>query len=417
MAETSAASNAGHSAALPAVRGIGVIKLLTFLMFMMFAMTTDSVGVIIPQIIKTFGLSMAAAGAFQYATMTGIAAAGIGLGFLADRLGRKATILIGLSVFAANSLLFAVGERFGVFLALLFVSGAAIGVFKAGALALVGDISRSSREHTATMNMVEGFFGVGAIIGPALVTHLLHAGVHWKWLYVLAGGFCLVLIAIAALTRYPVTRATAQPADFRRAFGLLRDPFALGFSCGAALYVGVEAAVYVWMPTYLAGYRGAAPLMAAYAISIFFGLRAAGRFLGAWLLARFAWDTVLGLCSLAIFACFVGAVLGGRDAAVFLLPASGLFMSVIYPTLNSKGISCFAKVEHGAAAGLILFFTCLSAVFSPMAMGAIGDLSGDTRSAFTFAAGLAGLLLAAGLANRIFRPTRARLARLEASEY
>ena len=40
-------------------------------------------------------------------------------------------------------------------------------------------------------------------------------------------------------------------------------------------------------------------------------------------------------------------------AAVYLLPLSGLFMSMIYPTLNSKGISCFPKVEHGAVAGVI----------------------------------------------------------------
>ena len=68
---------------------LAAIKALTFLMFMMFAMTTDSVGVIIPEIIKQFGLSMTAAGAFHYATMGGIALAGFFLGYLADKLGRK----------------------------------------------------------------------------------------------------------------------------------------------------------------------------------------------------------------------------------------------------------------------------------------------------------------------------------------
>ena len=76
---------------------LAAIKALTFLMFMMFAMTTDSVGIIIPEIIKQFGLSMTAAGAFQYATMGGIALAGFFLGYLADKLGRKATIVIGLT--------------------------------------------------------------------------------------------------------------------------------------------------------------------------------------------------------------------------------------------------------------------------------------------------------------------------------
>ena len=104
---------------------LSVIKWLTFLMFMMFAMTTDSVGVIIPEIIKEFHLSMTVGGAFHYASMSGIAFAGFALGYLADKLGRKRTIL-GLVLFALNSYLFAVGRSFGFFLALLLISGAAI---------------------------------------------------------------------------------------------------------------------------------------------------------------------------------------------------------------------------------------------------------------------------------------------------
>src|SRR5881409_2838549 len=92
-----------------------VLKILTYLMFAMFAMTTDSVGIIIPEIIKTFGLSMTAAGTFQYATMGGIALAGFFLGSLADKLGRKPTIIIGLIALAIVYLLFAVGDSFAYF--------------------------------------------------------------------------------------------------------------------------------------------------------------------------------------------------------------------------------------------------------------------------------------------------------------
>ena len=77
--------------------GMRGIRALTFLMFLMFAMTTDSVGLIIPEIIKTFRLGMTAAGMFQYASMAGIAVAGFFLGHLADTLGRKPTILAGLT--------------------------------------------------------------------------------------------------------------------------------------------------------------------------------------------------------------------------------------------------------------------------------------------------------------------------------
>jgi fucose permease len=211
---------------------LAAIKALTFLMFMMFAMTTDSVGVIIPEIIKQFGLSMTAAGAFQYATMGGIALAGFFLGYLADKLGRKTTIVAGLIAFTSSSYLFALGNSFGYFLALLAVSGLAIGVFKTGALALIGDISRSTTEHTAIMNTVEGFFGIGSIIGPALLARLLTAGVSWKWLYVIAGTICVLLVGISLSVKYPRTmKASEEPIDLKRTMVAMKNPYALG-ACG-----------------------------------------------------------------------------------------------------------------------------------------------------------------------------------------
>jgi fucose permease len=62
-----------------------------------------------------------------------------------------------------------------------------------------------------------------------------------------------------------------------------------------------------------------------------------------WILARFNWTLVMFACSAMIFACFLLSVIQSKGAAVFLLPLSGLCMSMIYPTLNSKRISCFPK--------------------------------------------------------------------------
>ena len=84
----------------------------------------------------------------------------------------------------------------------------------------------------------------------------------------------------------------------------------LGFSAGAFLYVGVEAAIYVWMPTLLAGYTGRAAALAAYSLSIFFLLRAAGRFLGAWVLPMPVAGGAHGV-QRRILACFALSVTGG----------------------------------------------------------------------------------------------------------
>jgi len=398
-------------------RNMTVVKALTYVMFAMFAMTTDSVGLIIPEVIKTFSLSLTAAGTFQYATMAGIAVAALLFGQLADRLGRRPTIIVGLVLFATACFLMATGERFLVFAILLALSGVAIGVFKTGALALIGDLSESTTEHTAIMNMAEGFFGVGAIVGPAILTRLLNGGLPWQWLYLIAGVVCAGLIVLAVLVKYP--DAPAPPVDPQRrgAGRALRSPYVLAFSAGAFLYVGVEAAVYVWVPTWFASYTGRATTVAAYSISIFFLLRAAGRFLGAWLLGRVRWQAALALFSGGILTCFVLSITGGVEWAVYLLPLSGLFMSVIYPTLNSKGISCLPKSEHGAGAGVILFFTCASAVIAPLAIGAVGDAFGHIIYGFWLATGFAVVLFAGSTLNWLVNPTHRVLEQLELSEY
>jgi fucose permease len=401
------------------VRGqnLAIVKTLTYLMFAMFAMTTDSVGVIIPEVIRTLGLSLTAAGTFQYATMTGIAVAGLLLGSLADRFGRRRTIITGLVLFATACVLLAAGNALWWFAALLALSGLAIGIFKTGALALIGDISTSTAEHTAIMNAAEGFFAIGAIVGPALLTRLLASGLSWKWLYVIAGGMCAVLIVLARLVRYPESPRRAAGTDAGGTRAALRNRYVLAFSAGAFLYVAVEAAIYVWMPTLLAHYTGDAAPLAAYSLSIFFLLRAAGRFLGAWMLRQARWQLVLMLFSGGILACFAFTVIGGTAWGVFLLPLSGLFMSVMYPTINSKGISCAPRRDHGAAAGVILFFTCVSAVVAPLTIGIAGDAFGDIIYGYWIASAFATLLFGGSVLNWALNPTRTVLEERDLAEY
>ena len=157
--------------------------------------------------------------------------------------------------------------------------------------------------------------------------------------------------------------------------------------------------------------------LATYSISIFFLLRAAGRFLGAWMLTPSPLAGRARGIQRRILLCFSLSVTGGVNWAVYLLPLSGIFMSVVYPTLNSKGISCLPKAEHGAAAGVILFFTCVSAVFAPMAIGAVSDAMGEIAYGFWLATVLAGLLFIGLLLNWWLNPTRAVLEALDFTEY
>jgi len=185
--------------------------------------------------------------------------------------------------------LVALSGQYTMLVALLTVSGLGISVFKTGALALIGDITPSNTAHTRLMNNVEGLFAVGAIVGPAVVAVLLARGLSWKWLYLFAAAICAGLVIMAARARYPATRTAVQRPDLRQMLRVMRDPAAVGFSLLVMLYVAAEVAIYVWMPTWLQSYTGSWGWLAASALTLFFVLRALGRFLGAWLLERASW--------------------------------------------------------------------------------------------------------------------------------
>lgn len=386
-----------------------LVKWMTCLMFFVFAMTTDAVGVIIPKVVEQFQLSLTEAAAFHYVPMVFIGLSGLFLGRLADQVGRKKVILAGLALYTLACVAFAFGRNFPFYLALLGVCGLSIGLFKTGALALIGDVSRSSDEHTRLMNRVEGFFGLGAIVGPAVVAVLLAQQLDWTLLYLLAGSICALLLLMAWRLDYPAYQAQQHNSIFE-SLRLVKDRYALGFSLAIAFYVASEVAIFVWLPTLLQSYQGEWTFVAANAITIFFVLRTVGRFLAEWLLQLCQWTLLLALFSVAIFLCFALSMWGGVDLALWLMPLAGLFMSMMYPTLNSKGISCFARHQHGAAAGLILAFTALAAALGPLLMGLVGDWFGDVQYGFYLATGFA-LVLAAGLCwNHLAQPAAVRLA-------
>ena len=163
------------------------------------------------------------------------------------------------------------------------------------------------------------------------------------------------------------------------------------------------------MPTLLQDYQGDLTWLATYALTLFFILRAIGRFLAVWLLNKFTWQSVMLVLSFAIFVCYFLTYLYGVDAAIYVLPLSGLFMSMIYPTLNSKGISCFDKAQHGSVAGVMLFFTALSAALAPLLMGMVSDYFGHVSYGFILATAFALLLFLAMLYNWLRDPAQAPL--------
>ncbi len=375
----------------------GLVLALACAMFFMFAMTTDAVGEII-KIAKTeMSIDNTQASAFHWSTMVAIALSGFFLGTLADKFGRKKSIIFGLFLYGIASALFYFANTLNAYVIILFISGLAIGIFKTAALALLGDITSNSREHSQKMNLLEGFFAVGAVIGPMLVIQFNEAGISWKWLYLVAAAMCAAMILATFATRFPDPKIEGENVSMARTFSMVGNKTALYFALAIAMYVACEVAIFVWMPSYAEGFVGSDLAMnfALYGVSIFFALRAIGRFLASWALGKFDWKVFLLIFAALIFLCFLLTVIVGKKAGVFLLPISGLFMSMIYPTVNSKGISAFPSDQHGSVAGLLLFFTAAGAALGPVLMAFVSDkfADGNLTAGFVLATVFAGILL------------------------
>ena len=65
--------------------------------------------------------------------------------------------------------------------------------------------------------------------------------------------------------------------------------------------------------------------------------------------------------------------------------------------------------QHGAVAGVILFFTALSAALAPLFMGMISDYFGHVRYGFYLATGFAVILFLAMLFNYFKDPSATAL--------
>lgn len=82
-------------------------------------------------------------------------------------------IMLGLGLFMISCFLFVISSSFSIFVVLFSCIGFVIGLFKIGVLVLLGDIFKNNLEYIKIMNLVEGFFGIGVIVGFVLVSFLI----------------------------------------------------------------------------------------------------------------------------------------------------------------------------------------------------------------------------------------------------
>jgi fucose permease len=190
------------------------------------------------------------------------------------------------------------------------------------------------------VNWLHACYGLGAMLGPLLMTVILSGGVSWRWGYGLVGAVLALMALSFAVTRHMWNEPTtseqpdaAQPAAPARMGEVLRRPLVWLGIVAFFIYTGLEVSAGQWAYTLFTEGRGIDAEAAGVWVGIYWGSLTVGRLvsgvlverLGARLLLRSSMVLALGgalllWLNLLPLVSFVGlALIGFALAPIFPL--------------------------------------------------------------------------------------------------
>ena len=346
-------------------------------------------GPAIPGFREEFGLTPSAAGLGLSAHFVGGVAGVLLFDRLFGRIGNRRILGASYLLMAVGAAGFALAPNWPTALAAALLAGLGFGGIDYGLnqLFAVGFGHRSA----AMLNILNAHFGIGAILGPALIGVVGSA--HYPAVFL---GFALVNLPLLLCLKGVRDRAT-QPSDAAAADGGGR---VLGRSLGSVLavfvalyvlHVGIEAGVGGWEPTHLetVGYGAG---VAATATSVYWLMMTVGRFLVAPIALRFSAQAIITVSCAGMTACLLLASIPAL--APYAYAGVGLFIAPIFPT----GLPWLHRAAPTArrAGALVIAASMVGGVVAGPALGKAIEASG-VRAVPLLLGGVSALCLAATL--------------------
>jgi multidrug resistance protein len=200
---------------------------------------------LLPAYAKTYGLSQMGVGVLFGSYSVSLLLGTYPLGRLADRVGRRAPMVIGLVGLFATTLLFAFAHSYPLLVLARVLQGLAAAATWTAGLALLADHFPPESRGKA-MGTAFAFANLGVLLGPTLAGYLSqHHGLRAPFL--LAAG----LILIDALARTTLLRDVQAKLDTRMGFReLLGNPTIRVFAGAMALGAGLWALLESTLPLF-----------------------------------------------------------------------------------------------------------------------------------------------------------------------
>ncbi|SME88379.1 MFS transporter, DHA1 family, bicyclomycin/chloramphenicol resistance protein [Tistlia consotensis] len=340
-------------------------------------------------------------------------------GPLADRFGRRPSLLGALSAFALASLVCAAAPSFLTLLLGRFLQGTAAGMGVVLPLAIVRDVFEGATARQR-LSQVTAMIGVAPLIAPALGSLVLSVA-DWRAIYLAQGAWGAVMaLVVGLLFAETLPRERRQPLHAAR---LVRNyatvlgtreflGYALCFAFGfAALFAYVSGS-----PTLLLEDLG----ISKFWFSAIFALTSAGLIMGSLLSARLSRlempaGRLVAFClagtGLCIGAAFAAALAGWVRVATIIPCVFGMIFAfgLSAPSMNHAAIHPLPHMA-GAASGVIRSLQMLmGAAASALLTALIGPFSSAVAMTGTMALSIllaiaAYLLLLHGRGPRLAEP-------------
>ena len=300
---------------------------------------------LLPAIARHYRVSPGLAGVSVTAFSAAYVVGAPSLGNVADRIGRRITVVTGLAGFAVANVLTGLAPWFALLLCARVAAGLAAAAVSPALFALVGQCAPPQRRGAWMSTAVAGFLislttGAPAGVGVA-------AALGWQAPFLGIGMLALVL----ALVNWLAWRAAPAAAPHAAVAGLRPRLISRVFAVMATCLWGFSVyGLYTYLGTGLRADAGFSPSLVATALFVYGAGAVAGSLTGGRLGDRYGMARVapVSLAVLSGFELLVDAALRGPPAV--LLVALGIFALTAYPFLpayQSRLVAAFPR--HGGS--------------------------------------------------------------------
>ncbi len=373
------------------------VVLFIFVIFFVVSFLTNILGPLIPDIIRSFGLSLTLAAFLPFSFFIAYGVMSIPSGMLVERYSEKPVMVWAFLLAFSGALLFSLFPNYRAAIVSLFLIGIGMAMLQVAINPLLR--TAGGEEHFAfNAVLAQLVFGSASFISPQvysyLVMHLKNAShptgtffsiwsgmiprqLEWISLYWIFAVISLIMIALVILVRLP--RVSLKEEEkigiWKTHRELLGNRAVVLYFFGIFAYVGSEQGVANWISQFLLEVHGIDPLITgARTVSYFWGALTVGCLLGLVLLKLFDSSRILMVFSGAAIFCLAGAIFGSTSVALVMFPMVGFFFSVMWSVVFSLALNSVPR-HHGSFSG-ILCTGIIGGAIIPLIIGWLGDLLG-----------------------------------------